>query len=68
MVPPDGREILFAGAGFLYGATTFCRGLLQWRSESPPYNHKIELRFSLIAGFVLVIGCSAYLASLTLFR
>jgi len=56
MIAPDGREIVFAGAGILWGATTFFHGLRVWRIE-----HKVKADPALIGGFVLTIACSAYL-------
>ena len=54
---PDGREIVFAGAGILWGATTFFRGL---RFTSA---HKASPdRSSLAVGFILVLACTSYLA------
>jgi hypothetical protein len=60
MMTPDGREIVFAGAGILWGATTLFRGFRLWRTE-----HKLSAKSpvpsSLIAGAVLVLGCTTYL-------
>jgi hypothetical protein len=57
MVPSDGREIVFAGAGMLWGATTFYRELHLWRAAP-----KKGPASGLIAGFLLILGCGAYLA------
>ena len=72
MVVSDGREIVFAGAGILWGVTTFFRGFRVWRDEHKSVARKpngtntaslekFVLPSSLITGFVLVLGCSAYL-------
>ncbi|OGR89671.1 MAG: hypothetical protein A2992_02380 [Elusimicrobia bacterium RIFCSPLOWO2_01_FULL_59_12] len=58
MVPSDGREIVFAGAGILWGAATFVRGLRFSRSHKASPD-----RSSVVVGFFLVIACSAYLAA-----
>jgi hypothetical protein len=67
MIAPDGREIVFAGAGILWGATTFFRGLRVWRADKPaPVSVgalvKSPVAPTLIVGFVLTLACSAYLA------
>jgi hypothetical protein len=73
MITPDGREIVFAGAGILWGATTFFRGLRIWldgqKSPTDPscsagtsFSGKLTLPSSLVTGFVLILGCTAYLA------
>ena len=73
MIASDGREIVFAGAGILWGATTFFRGFRVWRegSKQAPARScavhsksipKSPVPSSLVAGFVLTFGCTAYLA------
>jgi hypothetical protein len=59
MIAPDGREIVFAGAGILWGATTVVRGLQSW-FEKP--KHAAPQRSAVVTGVVLVIACTAYLA------
>jgi len=63
MVPPERQEIVFAGAGILWGATTFIRGLNLWRTDPSAHHtrNKTAITISLIGGFALIIGCSAYL-------
>ena len=56
VIAPDGREIVFAGAGILWGATTFFRGLHFSKGQKNSSD-----RFSLALGFILVIACTAYL-------
>jgi hypothetical protein len=62
MIPPDGKEIVFAGAGILWGATTFFRGLHIWRTATPHVQNKSSVSFTLATGVALMISCSAYLA------
>ena len=64
MISPDAREIVFAGAGILWGATTFVRGFEHWREGHPAnrISQRFSLPLSLVAGFLLVVGCTAYLA------
>ncbi len=64
MAPPDAREIVFAGAGILWGATNFFRGLNIWRADKPRHKtfKKTSFPTGMIVGFALVIGCTAYLA------
>jgi hypothetical protein len=73
VIASDGREIVFAGAGILWGASTCYRGLRVWRAGNklatdPSYqvhsvsNTRGALPTSLIAGFVLTLACTAYLA------
>ncbi len=63
MLPPDRQELLFAGAGILWGAITFIRGISLWRSEPPAHfkRNKSTITMSLIGGFSLIVGCGAYL-------
>jgi hypothetical protein len=63
MIPPDPREVVFAGAGILWGATTFVRGWSLWRSiPRKTFHRKTPIPMSLLVGFALTLGCSAYLA------
>ena len=73
MIASDGREIVFAGAGILWGASTCYRGLRVWRAESKLATHPASqvrsisnirgaIPTSFIAGFVLTVACTAYLA------
>ncbi len=64
MMAPEGREIVFAGVGVLWGATTLFRGLRLWKADQSLQNHSIpksSLTGSLLTGFVLTLGCSVYL-------
>jgi hypothetical protein len=56
VIASDGREIVFAGAGILWGATTFFRGLHFTKGQKNSAD-----RLSLAIGFILVIACTSYL-------
>jgi hypothetical protein len=63
MAPPDAQEIMFAGAGILWGAVNFARGVSLWRlNHARSKSHKKSTLPPMIVGFALVIGCTAYLA------
>ena len=57
MMASDGREIVFAGAGVLWGATTFVRGLHVTKAHKKLSDHS-----GLIVGLVLTVACTGYLA------
>jgi hypothetical protein len=74
VIASDGREIVFAGAGILWGATTFVRGLLVRRAvgkiSTAEASHttmvaapnKGTFSTSIVGGFILTLACIAYLA------
>ena len=73
MVATDGKEIVFAGAGIVWGATTFVRGLIVWRAGhklTAPSSYSLHsstvakgsFPTSVIAGFALTLACIAYLS------
>ena len=55
MGPGEARDLLFAGAGILWGTVTIYRGMKEWRQE--------RVRFPAIVavGAALAIGCLGYL-------
>ena len=57
MVTPDRQEIVFAGAGVLWGATTFFRGLHASSGDRKTHPD----RSSVAAGILLTLACAAYL-------
>jgi len=73
VIASDGREIFFAGAGILWGASTFVRGL-RVRRESNKFSAGAAVKasnaasakgafsISIIGGFILTLACFVYLA------
>ncbi len=68
----DGRVIVYAGAGVLYGLVTFVHGLRVWRQTHPAHAQasaaqrlrqlaQSDIPLSLTTGAGVALACSVYL-------
>jgi hypothetical protein len=68
----DGRVIMYAGAGILYGLVTLGHGLRLWRQMHPAHAHtskvqrlrllaKSEIPLSMTTGAGVALACTVYL-------
>jgi len=74
VIASDGREIMFAGAGILWGASTFVRGVMVRREVnkiSSSTARKVDpgassakgaFSTSIVGGLILTLACIVYLA------
>ena len=73
MKAADGRDMMFAGAGLIWGLVTVFRAIQGWRGNDrraaagPAYAvgalplTRIEYPATILAGVALAVGCLAYL-------
>ena len=55
MGPTEARDLMFAGAGILWGTVAVFRGMKIWRKERSPFPAII------VVGAALAISCLGYL-------
>jgi hypothetical protein len=73
MNAPNGRDIVFALAGILWGSVTVFRGVTAWRSEHRRLRkrsschvgalplHALEFPSAILGGAGILFGCAWYL-------
>jgi hypothetical protein len=55
MGPGEARDLMFAGAGILWGSVTFFRGMQIWRKKQAPFPPIV------VVAAALAISCLGYL-------
>jgi len=55
MGPSEARDLVFAGAGILWGTVTVFRGMQVWRKE------KASARVVILGAAALAVSCLGYL-------